>query len=206
MRGGVYVFGIASAASGILDLIWGGFDPSEQPIQAFGDHIPGVRIFAYIAAGWLIAGGAAILWHRTARAGAVALAVIYAIFGVFSFPRFYTAPHYLGYHIGIYLGVLGGVCQDVILVVAAAIVYAWCSIRGSLTPRAAGIARWMFGLCTVDFGLAHLTWVRSVVPNVPKWIPLGGAFWAVFTGIPSSSRVWPSSREFWMSLQPGCLP
>ncbi len=183
MRLGICVYGVASAAAGILDLIWGEFDPAEQPIQAFGDHIPGVRILAYLAAICLIAGGAAILWRRTARTGAVALAVIYAIFGVFSFPRFYTAPHYLGYHVGIYLGVLGGVCQEVILVVAAAIVYAWSSTRGSLSPRVARVARWTFGLCTIDFGLAHLTWVRSVAPNVPKWIPPGGAFWAVITGI-----------------------
>ncbi len=192
MRLGIYLFGMASAAAGILDLIWGEFDPAEQPIQAFGDHIPGVKILACLAAIWLIAGGAAILWRRTARSGAVALTVLYAIFGTFSFPRFYTGPHYLGYHVGIYLGVLGGVCQEVIMVVAATIIYAWSSTRGSLTPmaargsitpRAAHAARWTFGLCTVDFGLAHLTWVRSVVPNVPKWIPLGGAFWAVITGI-----------------------
>jgi uncharacterized membrane protein len=183
MKIGVTVFGLGSIAAGLLDLIWGGFDPAEQPIQAFGDHIPGVRILAYVAGIWLIAGGAAILWRRTARAGAVALGVVYAIFAVFPFPRFYTAPHYLGYHVGIYLGVLGGVCQEIILVVAAAIVYAWYATRGSLTPKAALIARWTFGLCTVDFGLAHLTWIRSVVPNVPNWIPLGGAFWAVITGI-----------------------
>jgi uncharacterized membrane protein YphA (DoxX/SURF4 family) len=183
VRLGVIVYGLASMAAGILDMIWGGFDPAEQPIQAFGDHIPGVRILAYLAAICLVAGGAAILWRRTARAGAVVLAIMYAIFGVFSFPRFYTAPHYLGHHPGIYLGVLGGVCQEIIMIVAAAIVYAWCSTRGSLTPRAALIARWTFGLCTVDFGLAHLTWVRSVVPFVPRWIPLGGAFWAVITGI-----------------------
>ena len=183
MKIGVYLYGMASIAAGILDVVWGEFDPAEQPIQAFADHIPGVKILAYLAAACLIAGGAAILWRRTARFGAVALAIIYAIFGVFSFPRFYTAPHYLGYHVGIFLGVLGGVCQEVILVVAAAIVYAWFSTRGSLTPAAARTARWTFGLCTVDFGLAHLTWVRSVVPNVPKWIPLGGAFWAVITGI-----------------------
>jgi uncharacterized membrane protein YphA (DoxX/SURF4 family) len=180
---GVIVYGLGSIAAGILDLIWGGFDPAEQPIQAFGDHIPGVRILAYIAAVWLIAGGAAILWRRSARAGAVVLAVMYAIFGVFSFPRFYTAPHYLGHHVGIYLGVLGGVCQEIIMIVAAAIVYAWCSARGSLTPRAARIARWIFGLCVVDFGLAHLTDIPATAAFVPKWIPLGGAFWAVFTGI-----------------------
>lgn len=183
MRVGEYLYGIASISAGILDLLWGGFEAGHQPIQAWGDHIPGLAIFAYIAAVWLIAAGAAILWRPSARAGALALAVLYAIFAIFWFPRFYTAPHYLGYHAGIYIGVLGGVCQQIILVVAALILYARLSSRSSLSFSAVRIARWTFGLCTLDFGLAHLTFIQSVVPMVPTFMPLGGTFWAVFTGI-----------------------
>jgi len=183
MRVGVYVYGIASVAAGIMDLVWGEFEAAHQPIQAFGDHIPGREIFAYLAAVWLVAGGVAILWRRTARAGAAALAIIYCIFAVFSFPRFYTAPHVLGYRITVYIGVLGGVGEQLILAVAAAIVYASLAMRGSLSLRAALIVRWTFGLSSVDFGLAHLTGVQAVAPMVPKWMPLGGDFWTVFTGI-----------------------
>jgi uncharacterized membrane protein len=183
VRVGSYVYGIASVAAGVLDFVWGEFEAAHKPIQAFGDHIPGVRIFAYVAAVWLISGGAAILSRRTARFGAAALAIIYGIFGVFSFPRFYTAPHLLGYRTTVYIGVLGGIGQQVILVVAAAIVYASLDLRASISPRAARIARWIFGLCSVDFGLAHLTGVQAVAPMVPKWMPWGGAFWTVLTGI-----------------------
>ena len=63
-----------------------------------------------IAAVWLIAGGAAILWHRTARFGAAALAILYGIFILFPLPRFYTAPHFLGYRAPTYIGVLGKMC------------------------------------------------------------------------------------------------
>jgi len=35
--------------------------PPIDPFRPWGGHIPGVTIFAYIAAIWLIAGGAAIL-------------------------------------------------------------------------------------------------------------------------------------------------
>ncbi len=177
------MFGIASVAAGILDLVWGEFEAAHQPIQAFGDHIPGVKILAYVAAIWLIAGGAAILSRRTARFGAAALAIIYGIFGAFSFPRLYTAPHFLGYRSTVYIGLLAGIGQQAILVVAAAIVYASLDLRASISPRAARIARWMFGLCSVDFGLAHLTGVQAVAPMVPNWMPWGGAFWTVLTGI-----------------------
>ena len=183
MRAGVYVYGIASAAAGIMDLVWGEFEAAHQPIQALGDHIPGREIFAYLAAVWLIAGGAAILWRRTARAGAAALGIIYCVFAAFSLPRFYSAPHVLGYRADLYIGLFAGVGQQLILVVAAAIVYGSLAIRGSLSSRAARIAQWTFGLCSVDFGLAHLTGVQAVAPLVPKWIPLGGGFWTVFTGI-----------------------
>ena len=183
MRLGIALFGLASIAAGILDLVWGEFEAAHQPIQALGDHIPGLQLLAYLAAVWLIAGGAAIQWHRTARIGAAALAIIYFIFGVFLLPRLYTAPHLLGYRFSVYIGVLAGIGQQFVLVVAALVVYASSTARGSLSSGAAVIARWTFGLCIVAFGLAHFAGVQSVAPMVPRWIPLGGDFWVVITGI-----------------------
>jgi uncharacterized membrane protein YphA (DoxX/SURF4 family) len=183
MRVGVYVYGIASIAAGILDFVWGEFESAHQPIQAWGDHIPGVTIAAYIAAVWLIAGGSAMLWRQSARFGAAALAILYGIFTVFPLPRLYTAPHVFGYRPAVYIGVFVGIGQQLILVVAAAVLYASLSIRDSLSPRAALIARRIFGLCTVDFGLAHFIAVPIVAPMVPRWLPLGGPVWTVLTGI-----------------------
>jgi uncharacterized membrane protein YphA (DoxX/SURF4 family) len=182
-RVGVYVYGMATVAAGIFDLVWGDFDASHQPIQAFGDHIPGRELFAYITAVWMISGGAAILWRRTAKAGAAALAVIYFIFAVFWLPRFYTAPHVLGFRIPVYIGVLGGVGTQLIVVAAGALVYGSMATHGSTWPRTILIARWIFGLCSVDFGLVHLTGVADNAVYVPKWMPLGGEFWTIVTGI-----------------------
>lgn len=183
MRIGVYVYGIAAVAYGITDLVWGEFDPSDQPLQAWGDHVPGAAIFAYIAAIWLMAAGTALLWRRSRRFAAASLAVLYGVFVLLPLPRFYTAPHFLGYRAAVYIGVLVCVCQEIILFVAAVLVWKEMSGRGSLSHRAALIARWAFGLCSVDFGLGHLTAVGSVVPMIPKWMPLGANFWAVLTGI-----------------------
>jgi hypothetical protein len=178
----IFLLGLAAIATGIVNLIFGNFDPAEEPIQAFGDHVPGQVPFAYAVAIFLILGGAAILSRRTARFGALVLAVIYAIFAVFWLPRFYWAPHILGQHPGIYIGVLGGVCDEIIIIVAAAIVYVAAS--DTVPSRRFAIAtRWIFGLCAVDFGVAQLTAVHATAVNVPTWIPLGGAFWAVATGI-----------------------
>ncbi len=183
MKLGVYLFGLASIAASVLNMIWGEFEAAHQPIQALGDHIPGLQMLVYLAAAWLIAGGAAILWDRTARSGAAALAMIYSVFALFLVSRLYTAPHALGFRIGVLAGVSAGIAQQLILVVAAVIVYTSPPTPRTLSPAAALVARWIFGLCTVDFGLAHLTGIQSVTSMVPKWMPLGGEFWTVLTGI-----------------------
>jgi uncharacterized membrane protein len=174
---GVYVFGLASLAAGVLDLLWGEFESAHQPIEAFGDHIPGVAIMAYVAAVWLIAGGAAIIAKKSQRFGAAALGGIYLIITVFWFPRLYTAPHFLGVHPHVYIGVLAGVCEELILVAGAGIVYAGWS------PASIDVGRWVFGLGSTLFGLSHLTNIDTTAPLVPPWMPLGQNFWVVLTGI-----------------------
>jgi uncharacterized membrane protein len=173
---GVTVYGLASVAAGALDLIWGEFEHAHQPIQAWGDHIPGETILAYVTAAVLIGGGTAILWRKTEKAGALTLGIIYACFTFFWLPRFVTAPTILGYHPNVYLGVLAGFGTQVILVAAAAIVYA-------PSARTVAIARWVFGLSSVAFGLAHLTNAQDNAGLVPAWMPLGGIFWTILTGI-----------------------
>jgi hypothetical protein len=182
MRVGIYVYGIASIAAGILDLIWGEFDPAHQPLQAWGDHIPGVTILAYIAAVWLIAAGAAILWHNSERFGAAALAILYGIFILFPLPRFYTAPHYVGYGIAVYIGVLSSVCQQIILCVAAAIVWrslvAGCAVAESGSPRSLDL--WaLLGRFRPHALDRHPICSRLC----PEMDALGGTFWTVLTGI-----------------------
>ncbi len=182
MKIGVYVYGISSAAAGVMDLIWRDFDEDHQPIQALGDHIPGREIFAYITAALLIAGGLAILWRRSARAGGAALAFIYFVFTVFWLPRLYWAPHILGYRIPVYIGILAGVGSQLIVFAAGALVYASLAKRESLWPRTIVFARWIFGLSAIDFGLSHLTDLKDNVMYVPQWMPLGAHFWIILTG------------------------
>ena len=46
-------------------------------LRDLGGHIPGQEVLAYITGIRLIAGGMAIFWRRSARAGAVAVAIVY---------------------------------------------------------------------------------------------------------------------------------
>jgi uncharacterized membrane protein YphA (DoxX/SURF4 family) len=183
MKLGVCVYGLASAAAGIMDILWHDFDADHQPIQAFGDHIPGREILACITAVFLIAGGLAILWRRSARAGGAALAFIYFVFTVFWLPRLYWAPHILGIRISVYIGVLAGVGSQLIVFAAGLLVYASLAKHEPLWPRTIVLARWIFGLSAIDFGLSHLVDLRGNVMYVPKWMPLAAHFWIIFTGI-----------------------
>jgi len=185
MRIAIFVYGLAAMATGIVDLVYGAFDPAHQPIQAFGDHVPGSHALAYVVGVCLIVGGAAVLNRRSARIGAVILAAVYLLMAIFWLPRFHTAPMYLGYTPKVYIGVLGGVCQELVVVCAALVVYVVASRPGSRVERAMPVVRWVFGLSTIDFGLQHLTGISNPLNTemVPVWMPFGSAFWIVLTGM-----------------------
>src|ERR1700759_2637287 len=107
MRIGVWFYCLSTAATGILDIVWTTFEASHQPIQALGRHIPGQQALACLAGLWLVAAGVAILWRRPRKLGAVGSASIYLIFALLWLPRFYVVPHMLGFHIGIFIFLLG---------------------------------------------------------------------------------------------------
>lgn len=183
MKIGVYLYGLATLAFGILDLIWGQFERSHQPIPSLGPHIPGLQLLAYIAAGWMIAAGLAILWRRSMRAAAVASAVIYSIFVACWLLRFYNAIHAVGWRMNIVLSFLFSIGQAVFLVAPAVIIYISTATDDFKSQERAEIsARWMLGLPPIFFGLAHLIGIRAFANIVPHWLPFGTA-WAALTGM-----------------------
>jgi uncharacterized membrane protein YphA (DoxX/SURF4 family) len=182
MRVGVWFYGLATVATGILDIVWGGFEGSHQPIKAFGQHIPGQQVLAYIAGVWLVAAGMAILWRRTARVGAAGSAVIYLIFALFWLPRFYEVPHALGFHINILIFIVSGLAQQLLLAAPGVMIYAETASDPVWRERQVIAARWMLGLSPIVFGLGHLINVPVIVRFVPHWVPFGN-FWTVLTGI-----------------------
>lgn len=184
MRVGMYLCGLATICAGILDLIWGDFDPGHQPIGALGVSIPDRALFAYITGAWMILSGAAIFWRQTVRMGVSAMAIIYFIFGLFSLPRLYTMPHRFGFHVTLILGVLAELFQQFIVVAGCMVFYAYFASPASRwTAKALVIARWILGLSGVLFGLAHLTNPKGPVHMIPHWMPFGAPIWILVSGI-----------------------
>jgi hypothetical protein len=183
MKVGVWFYGLGTALTGILDIAWGAFDASHQPIQSLGRNLSGQHILAYIAGVWLVAAGLAMLWRRSARIGAAASAIAYLSFATFWLPRYYAGIHALGWRIDVLVGISFGLAQQLMLVAPAAIVYASTASPDSLLQKRAAIAaRWMLGLPPVIFGLFHLTSIRVFASIVPHWMSFG-YFWAGLTGI-----------------------
>src|SRR5580700_3389600 len=123
MKVGVWFYGLGTVLTGILDIVWGAFDASHQPIKALGINLPTQHILAYVASVWLVAAGLAILWRRSARIGAAASAIAYLIFAAFWLFRYYAGIHALGWRIDVLLGVTFGLAQQLMLVSPAVIIY-----------------------------------------------------------------------------------
>src|SRR5579871_771870 len=95
MKVGVWFYGLGTVLTGILNIAWGAFDASHQPIQSLGKNLSGQQVLAYVAGVWLVAAGVAILWRRSVKIAAVASAIAYVTFAALWLLRGYGAVHVL---------------------------------------------------------------------------------------------------------------
>jgi hypothetical protein len=183
MKVGVWFYGLGTVLTGVLDIAWGAFDVSHQPVKSLGINLAAEHILAYSAGILLIAAGLAILWRRSERIGAAASAIAYVVFAAFWLARYYAGIHALGWKINVVLGVTFGLAQQIMLVAPAVIVYvSTASPYSLLQKRSAIAARWMLGVPPIIFGLFHLFGLRVFASIVPHWMSFG-YFWAALTGI-----------------------
>jgi uncharacterized membrane protein len=174
MKIGIWIFALGTIITGVLNVVWGAFDASHQPIAAFGVGAVTLKVLAYLSGVLLIAGGIALLSPITERIGAAVSAVMYLFFALLWVPRFSSATHAYGYHLGVVLFVLLGISQQLMLM-SPALLVTWQE-RGILA------ARWMLGVGPIIFGLAHLVSLNIFTRFVPHWIPFP-VFWVIFTGL-----------------------
>jgi uncharacterized membrane protein YphA (DoxX/SURF4 family) len=168
------VFGLAAVAFGVITLVWHDFNGWQQ-IRALG-NVPHREILVYLAAAIELCGGVAILWHRTARSAALVLGILYLIFALFWVPDIIATPQLYDRW--------GNFFEQFSLVSGALIVYGSASWNDSpRASRTAQIGYVGFGICVVSFTLEQLFYLPGTASFVPKWIPPGQMFWAIFTTI-----------------------
>ena len=172
------VFAATLVAIGILGLIKGDL----VAIWQLGPKgVPAREGLAYLCAAISVVAGVGLLWQRAAGVAArVLLGYLLIWFLLFKAPVIFRAP-------GKMVSWEDG-AETCVIVAAAWVLYAglatgWGRQRlGFATgERGVRIARTLYGLPLIPFGLAHFAYLKETAELVPAWLPSHLA-WAYFTG------------------------
>jgi uncharacterized membrane protein len=166
------VFAGTMIALGIVGLIKGDFTPVGDPVPKkcvrTGLSLPLVSLVF----------GIGLLWERAAAAR-VLLAYLLLWFLLLRVPGIFLSPS---------VEFWWSACKTAVIVAGARVLYAWFAAdwdRQRLVfatgDKGLRIARVLYGLALVPFGLAHFVYLKNAVALVPGWLPWHG-FWAYFTG------------------------
>ena len=171
-------FAATMIALGILGLSKGDFTPIWAPVPKV---VLAREILVYLCAVISLGSGLGLLWQRTAATAArVLLAWLLLWLLLLKVPAAFSAPTVIGSWYG---------CAETAVMVAGAwVVYAWFAAEwdrrrfGFATgENGVRIARVLYSLALIFFGLGHFAYVKQTAVLVPAWLP-GHVFWAHFTG------------------------
>src|SRR5438876_8721966 len=171
------VFAATLITLGVLDLIKGDFGPVWQPVPK---SVPGREVLAYLCAFIFVVSGLGLLWQRTAAvASRVLLTYLLVWLLGLRVPHIFFSPT---------IDAWWASCQTAVMVAAAWVLYAWFAAHwdkqrlGFPTgDKGVRIARMLYGLALIPFGLAHFIYLNVTANLVPGWLPAHVA-WAYFTG------------------------
>lgn len=177
-RVGHAVFAATMIALGILGLIQGDFTPVWAPVSK---DVPAREALAYLCALISVGSGIGLLWRRAAPVASRVLLVYLVLWLLLlRLPDVFPAPAALGSWYG---------CAETAVIVAGAwILYArfapewdrrWLGFATG--DKGLRIARVLYGLTLVFFGVSHFVYLNLTTPLVPSWLPLH-VFWAYFFG------------------------
>lgn len=172
------MFALTLVALAILGLIKGHFAPVWQAIP---QAVPAREALAYLCSLVYLACGLGLLWPRTAaRAAPVLLAWLLLWMLLFKVPYILLAPaEEVSYQ---------SWGESAVVVAGAWVLYAGPAAQSERRRLASATAQWglriarlLYGLALIAFGLSHFVYLGATAPLVPHWLP-AHRFWAYATG------------------------
>ena len=173
------VFAATMIALGILGLIRRDFAPVWQTVPK---GMPGREVLAYVCAFVSLACGIGLLLPRIAAVAARVL-VVYLLLWLLVFKgRFVLADPASA--------VSYETCGETAVILAGAcVLYAWFAndwdkqrLGFATGDKGLRIARMIYGLAMIAFGVAHFAYAKLTASLVPAWLPAPLA-WAYITGV-----------------------
>ena len=174
---GHVVFAVIMIGLGVLGLVRGDFTVVWQGVPT---GVPAREALAYLCSLISLACGMGLLWRRSAALAArVLLAyfvlwfLLWRVYGLFVLPL---------------VGGTWSCGQTLVMTAATWILFVWFATDwdrqrlGFATGyKGLRIARILYGLGLIPFGIAHFMYLKETVVLVPGWLPWH-EFWAYFTG------------------------
>jgi uncharacterized membrane protein len=163
---------------GVIGLVQGGFTPEWAGVPR---SVPARQVLAYVCALVSLVSGIGLLWRRTAATASQLLLGAFVVWLLlFRVPVVFRAPTAT-----VAWWTLG---DTAVMTGAAWVLFAWFAedrerLRLGFATGDNGlrIARVLYGLGVIPFGVAHFTYLERTVSMVPGWLPWHLA-WAYFTG------------------------